>query len=52
MALVINLGLSDNFQWVDKANLNFPSEMKIEYIRVYQREDFGSVGCDPAGKQT
>ena len=50
MALVVNLGLSDNFQYVDKANLNFPSEMKIEYIRVYQREDFGSVGCDPAGK--
>lgn len=52
MALVINLGLSDNFQWVDKANLNFPSEMKIEYIRVYQREDFGSVGCDPADHPT
>ncbi|KAG7532050.1 hypothetical protein FFLO_03858 [Filobasidium floriforme] len=47
MALVLNLGLSDNFQWVDKEHLKFPAEMQFEYIRVYQREDYGSVGCDP-----
>ena len=51
MALVLNLGLSDNFQYVDKEHLKFPAEMQFEYIRVYQREDFGSVGCDPKGKR-
>jgi len=49
MALVLNFGLSDNFQWVDKEHLKFPAEMQFEYVRVYQREDYGSVGCDPKG---
>lgn len=42
-------GMSDSFNPVDFNRLRFPAELKFEYIRVYQRTDFGSVGCDPAG---
>ncbi|WWC98971.1 hypothetical protein V866_005865 [Kwoniella sp. B9012] len=46
MALVINFGMSNNFQAVDFVNLDFPAEYLIDYIRIYQRPE-GRVGCDP-----
>ncbi|WVQ84130.1 hypothetical protein IAT38_006277 [Cryptococcus sp. DSM 104549] len=47
MALVFNLAMSNNFQNVDFDNLIWPNYMRIDYIRVYQRSDSISVGCDP-----
>jgi hypothetical protein len=44
--------MSDNFQKVDFANLPFPSEYLIDYVRVYQRAGIGALGCDPADHPT
>ena len=43
--------MSNNFQTVDFSNLAFPSEMLIDYVRVYQRSD-GKMGCDPSDRPT
>ncbi|CAK5280160.1 unnamed protein product [Mycena citricolor] len=45
--LIANLGMSQNFGFVDFANLVFPAVMRIDYIRVYQDPDQINVGCDP-----
>lgn len=52
MAMVINYGMSNNFQSVDFEGLTFPNHLYVDYVRVYQRDDFGSVGCDPASHPT
>ncbi|OWZ49099.1 glucosidase [Cryptococcus neoformans c45] len=51
MAMVINFGMSNNFQAIDFSNLAFPSEMHIDYVRVYQRSE-GRMGCDPDDRPT
>lgn len=50
MSLIVNLGLSFNFQPVDFDHLTFPNYLRIDYFRVYQRSDSISVGCDPDGE--
>ena len=49
---ILNFGMSDNFQKVDFANLPFPAEYLIDYVRVYQRPGIGAMGCDPADHPT
>jgi len=50
-AQVVNFGMSNNFQFVNFADLTFPAEMHVDYIRVYQRSE-GRMGCDPADHPT
>ena len=45
--VLVNLGMSTAFGYVDLDHLTFPSTMKIDYIRVYQKPDAINVGCDP-----
>ncbi|KAJ3736703.1 glycoside hydrolase family 16 protein [Lentinula guzmanii] len=45
--LLANLGISENFGYVDFDHLKFPALMTVDYIRVYQRSDSINVGCDP-----
>ncbi|WRT64882.1 uncharacterized protein IL334_001818 [Kwoniella shivajii] len=52
MALVFNFGMSNNFQAVDFDNLIWPNYVRIDWIRVYQRTDTGTVGCDPSDYPT
>ncbi|KAL5534071.1 hypothetical protein ACEPAG_532 [Sanghuangporus baumii] len=47
MYILLNLGMSENFGFVDVDHLTFPTTMKIDYIRVYQRSDQKNIGCDP-----
>jgi len=47
MSIVMNLAISESFQAVDIPNMVFPSELKIDYVRVYQRKGDKNVGCDP-----
>lgn len=47
MYMIFNLGMSKDFGEVDIENLQFPAEMDIDYIRVYQRPDKVNVGCNP-----
>lgn len=43
----MNLGLSENFGFVDYDNLPFPSTMRVDWIRVYQSPGELNIGCDP-----
>ncbi|KAI4523055.1 glycoside hydrolase family 16 protein [Schizophyllum commune] len=45
--LLANLGMSQNFGFVDVEHLQFPTKMLVDYIRVYQRSDAINIGCDP-----
>jgi len=47
MYLLMNLGMSENFGFVDLEHLKFPAVMSVDWIRVYQRSDSLNVGCDP-----
>ncbi|KIY45768.1 glycoside hydrolase family 16 protein [Fistulina hepatica ATCC 64428] len=47
MYIIANLGMSTNFGYVDLDHLTFPTTMRIDYIRVYQRSDRLNIGCDP-----
>jgi len=47
MSIVFNLAMSSNWQTIDLSTMTFPAEMRIDYVRVYQREGHENVGCDP-----
>jgi beta-glucan synthesis-associated protein KRE6 len=38
MLLVLNLGISSAWGEVDMAHLQFPTIMRVDYVRIYQRE--------------
>jgi hypothetical protein len=44
--------MSNNWQNVDFANLPMPDTFLIDYVRVWQRPGYGSIGCDPASHPT
>ncbi|KAG8848277.1 hypothetical protein FRB96_001250 [Tulasnella sp. 330] len=52
MSITLNLGLSTNFQAQDFAHLVFPSIFRIDYVRVYQRNGYLNIGCDPSDYPT
>ncbi|KAF8527506.1 glycoside hydrolase family 16 protein [Hysterangium stoloniferum] len=52
MSLILNFGLSPGFQAQDWKHLKFPSQMQIDYIRIYQRDGVNNVGCDPSAYPT
>lgn len=54
MSMVLNLGISDAWTTIDWAKLagHFPTIMRIDYVRVYQREGEESITCDPPGFET
>lgn len=41
------MAISESFQDVTPSTMTFPSEMHIDYVRVYQRSDSKNIGCDP-----
>lgn len=45
--LIINLGMSSNFGFVDLEHLPFPVTMSVDWIRVYQQTDSINYTCDP-----
>jgi hypothetical protein len=45
--IIANLGMSPNFGEIDFNNLEFPTHMLIDWIRVYQHPDRINIGCDP-----
>ncbi|KAI5115630.1 hypothetical protein M0805_000612 [Coniferiporia weirii] len=52
MSIILNLAISESFQTVNTATMTFPSEMHIDYVRVYQRDGETNVGCDPSAYPT
>ena len=48
MSIVINLALSDGFQQVKWDTVKFPAVMKLDYVRVYQKDGQPDrISCDP-----
>ncbi|KAG7664099.1 KRE6 [[Candida] subhashii] len=52
MSLIMNLGISNNWAYIDWNSLVFPVTMSIDYVRVYQPADQINIGCDPSGFPT
>jgi len=47
MSIILNFGMSQNWQRVDVASMIFPAEFLIDYVRVYQRRGLTNIGCNP-----
>ncbi|KAJ7894136.1 glycoside hydrolase family 16 protein [Mycena leptocephala] len=47
MYVIMNLGLSESFSFIDFDHLTFPAVMRVDWVRVYQDPDNVQVGCDP-----
>lgn len=52
MSLVMNLGISNAWVNIDWTGLKFPTVMRIDYVRWYQKEGEEMVTCDPPGYET
>lgn len=46
-SLVLNLGMSPGWQNIDLSTMSFPTEMLIDYVRIYQRKGHENIGCSP-----
>lgn len=47
MSIVMNLGISNNWAYIDWQSIYFPVTMSIDYVRLYQPPNSKSVTCDP-----
>ncbi|OBA24246.1 beta-glucan synthesis-associated [Metschnikowia bicuspidata var. bicuspidata NRRL YB-4993] len=47
MSIIMNLGISNNWAYIDWPSIQFPSMMHVDYVRVYQPEDDINMTCDP-----
>lgn len=52
MSIIMNLGISNNWAYIDWPSLVFPATFRIDYVRVYQPPDAILVGCDPDSHPT
>lgn len=52
MSIVMNLGISNNWAYIDWASLHFPVTLRVDYVRIYQPEDAVNLGCDPTDYPT
>jgi len=50
--IIMNLGISRNFAQIQFDQLVFPSQMKVDYVRIYQSPGNRRVGCDPSDHPT
>jgi beta-glucanase (GH16 family) len=47
MSIIMNLGLSNSWAYINWPSIMFPVTFRIDYVRVYQPKDQINVGCDP-----
>ncbi len=52
MSLILNLGISNSWTWIDWEHMQFPAVMRVDYVRWYQKKDEVIVTCDPPGFET
>ena len=53
MSLILNLGISNSWTWIDWEQLKFPAVMRVDYVRWYQKKgEEKLVTCDPPGFET
>lgn len=46
MTIIMNMGLSNNWAYIDWPSIVFPATMRIDWVRLYQ-PDGSETGCDP-----
>ena len=39
--------MSPGWQTIDLTTMTFPTEMLIDYVRIYQRKGHEDIGCSP-----
>lgn len=47
MSIIMNLGISNNWAYIDWQFIFFPVTMSIDYVRIYQPNDSVQMSCDP-----
>lgn len=47
MSIILNLGISNNWAYINWPSIFFPVTMSIDYVRIYQPKDNKSITCDP-----
>ncbi|RKP32454.1 beta-glucan synthesis-associated [Metschnikowia bicuspidata] len=52
MAIIMNLGISNSWVYIDWHALHFPFSMRVNYVRIYQPPNAISMTCDPPGAPT
>lgn len=52
MSMILNLGVSNSWAYVDWNSIELPLTMEIDHVRVYQPSDAISVTCDPEDHPT
>lgn len=52
MSMILNLGFSHAWVDVQLQDLRFPTIMRVDYVRWYQKEGQEMVTCDPPGYET
>lgn len=52
MTIIMNLGVSNNWAYIDWPSIQFPSHMRVDYVRIYQDKDQISMTCDPEDHPT
>ncbi|GAA6029982.1 hypothetical protein JCM8097_009200 [Rhodosporidiobolus ruineniae] len=52
MAIVLNLAISMAFQEPQWGKLEFPGQLRVDYVRIYQKEGHHNIGCDPKSHPT
>jgi beta-glucanase (GH16 family) len=52
MSIILNLGVSNNWAYIDWPSILFPSMLRIDYVRLYQPSDAVDVTCDPSSHPT
>jgi beta-glucanase (GH16 family) len=52
MSLVLNLGYSKSWTEIQQNLLRFPTVMRVDYVRWYQKKGENMVTCDPPGFET
>ncbi|EDO14360.1 hypothetical protein Kpol_176p1 [Vanderwaltozyma polyspora DSM 70294] len=52
MSIIMNLGISNNWAYIDWQSIYFPVTMSIDYVRLYQPKNQVNVNCDPTDYPT
>ncbi|QLQ80092.1 hypothetical protein HG537_0D00920 [Torulaspora globosa] len=52
MSIVMNLGISNNWAYIDWQFIFFPVTMSIDYVRIYQPNNSVDMTCDPVSHPT
>lgn len=52
MSLIINLGISNSWTLINWEELVFPTVLRVDYVRYYQKKGETMVTCDPPGFET